>query len=239
MRIPYPSALALALLLPAANAALAGASVTATATSDYLYNGISQTGEKPAFQVGVDYEADGFYLGAWTSDVDVPLPGDDARREVDYYGGYRAAAGEQLAWDVGVSHYSYPRAEDSAELDYTEVYAGVTLWSHTGIKLWYSDDFSGDSGNAWFGRLSHTREWGGTAFTAEYNRVEHLDQPNYWNGRDGYNHWRIGAACDVAGFTVDLSYHNTDLEGGPEYSRDDGDERLVLSVSRSFELQPE
>lgn len=227
------AATGLVALSPWAQAELTG---TATVVSDYLFNGISQTGERPAFQASLDYSRGGFYAGVWTSNVDFPLDGDDAHREIDYYAGFAGDWSEQLGYDVGVSHYQYPGAESEAEFDYTEVYAALKLFGHTELKAWYSDDYSGNTGAAWVGRLSHTREWLGTAWTAEYSRVEHLDEEGYWNGRDGYNAWRLGAAWVVAGFDVELSYHNTDLRGGAEYSRDDGDERVVLSVGRTFTL---
>ena len=46
-------------------------SATLAATSDYVWRGISQTNEDPAFQAGVTYTSKvGIYAGAWTSNVD-------------------------------------------------------------------------------------------------------------------------------------------------------------------------
>ncbi|MEJ2521643.1 MAG: TorF family putative porin, partial [Gammaproteobacteria bacterium] len=52
-------------------AAAAGVSATVTATTDYVFRGITQSAEDPALQGSLDYEADsGFYVGAWASNVD-------------------------------------------------------------------------------------------------------------------------------------------------------------------------
>src|SRR3546814_12264093 len=49
----------------------------ATATSDYIFRGISQTSEKVAFQPSVTVEHEsGFYGYVWGSNVDFDEPGD-------------------------------------------------------------------------------------------------------------------------------------------------------------------
>ena len=46
--------------------------------SDYTYRGVSQTGQEPALQGGLDWAHDiGFYAGAWGSNVDFS-DGDEA-----------------------------------------------------------------------------------------------------------------------------------------------------------------
>ena len=63
--------------------------------SDYIFRGVSQTGEDPAIQGGVDLTSGSFYAGAWASNVDF---GDKTDAEIDVYGGYRTEAAG-FAWD--------------------------------------------------------------------------------------------------------------------------------------------
>ena len=54
---------------------------TVTVASDYMFNGVSQTGNDPALQASLDYAANqGIYLGAWTSNVDF---GGETEQELD------------------------------------------------------------------------------------------------------------------------------------------------------------
>ena len=74
-------------------------------TSDYMWRGQSQTMGGGAFQAGVDLDYEGFYVGAWASEVDF---GDDsASLEYDLYGGYKFAVSDKLSMDVGVIQYRW------------------------------------------------------------------------------------------------------------------------------------
>jgi len=58
-------ALATSFLLATSSAALADVSATVNLTSDYTFNGVSQTGNDPALQGSLGYAgADCFYTGA-------------------------------------------------------------------------------------------------------------------------------------------------------------------------------
>ena len=81
--------------------------------SDYVFRGVSQTRERPAISAGVDLTNNGFYAGAWASNVDF---GDSTDAEVDLYAGYRPeVAGYAL--DFGVIGYLYAGQPDGAFRD--------------------------------------------------------------------------------------------------------------------------
>jgi len=74
-------------------------------TSDYMWRGQSQTMGGGAFQAGMDLDYEGFFVGAWASEVDF---GDDsASLEYDLYGGYKFAVSDKLSMDVGVMQYRW------------------------------------------------------------------------------------------------------------------------------------
>ncbi|WP_449360370.1 TorF family putative porin [Alishewanella longhuensis] len=59
-----------------------------TASSDYLFNGVSQTLNRPALQGGLTYNfSNGVYVGGWTSNVDYD---EGTKRELDGWWGGRA-----------------------------------------------------------------------------------------------------------------------------------------------------
>jgi uncharacterized protein (TIGR02001 family) len=120
-------------ILPAAAVFASAAAVPATAqqgesfpvegnigvTSNYVFRGVSQTGDDPAVQGGLDYAHDsGLYVGTWTSNVNFA-----GGTELDVYGGYSGSA-EEFGYDLGVIGYLYPEADGDA--NFAEVYLGLS-----------------------------------------------------------------------------------------------------------------
>ncbi len=86
-------------------------------TSDYVFRGISQSRNAPAFSAGVDYahSPTGVYLGAWASTINwvndvATKAGVDAKTpfEVDVYGGLKGEIAKDVTYDVGAIYYYYP-----------------------------------------------------------------------------------------------------------------------------------
>jgi len=81
------------------------------AVSQYRFRGIEQTSGSPAVQAGVDFaHKNGFYAGAWTSNVTwiQDLNGaNSGTREVDYFLGFKTSL-SGVAVDVGYIRYSFP-----------------------------------------------------------------------------------------------------------------------------------
>jgi len=88
-------------------------------TSNYLFRGVTQTGDGAAVQGGLDYAHDsGLYVGTWTSNVNFA-----GGTELDVYGGFGGESGD-LGYDVGVVGYLYPEADGDA--NFAEVYLGLS-----------------------------------------------------------------------------------------------------------------
>ena len=97
--------------------------------SEYEYRGISQTSEKPAVQLNLDYShTSGFYLGAFLSNISwikdtksavqqglppstiavpVSLSGSAGGVELDLFGGYKFEIVKDITLDVGYLRYEY------------------------------------------------------------------------------------------------------------------------------------
>ena len=132
--------------------------------SEYEYRGISQTSEKPAVQLTLDYaHASGFYVGTFVSNIkwlkdtgDVLGDPMSANIEWDIYGGYKWGFAPDWTLDLGTLYYYYPGDINPAtaavtvnaltgtpvgvpKADTWEVYAGLS-WKWLSAKLSYSLD---------------------------------------------------------------------------------------------------
>ncbi len=145
--------LALLATLSCSFAAQAEWSSTVTLASDYLFNGVSQTDEKPALQASLDWAGDsGWYAGAWASNVDF---GDDTNLEVDLYAGFYQDINDNVGLDLGVAQYTYHGASYSDEGNYAEAYM---LWAigNTELNFWYAWDYFGTGAGHYIVMLNHT-----------------------------------------------------------------------------------
>jgi uncharacterized protein (TIGR02001 family) len=124
-----------AFLLMLSTTAFADLSGSATITNDYLWRGMTQ-GAENALQVGIDYNNDkGFYIGAWTSDVDF---GREVDREVNLYAGWSGALVDGVL-DVTVGYIKYDYQGDA--FDFEEYLVG---FSSNGFTINYYDTLDSD-----------------------------------------------------------------------------------------------
>ena len=218
---------------------------TATITSDYVFRGLSQTGEDPAVQASFDYKhPSGLFLGAWASNVDETIS--EGNIEIDLYGGYRGQLFDNLSYELSIIYYWYPGAGHDPDWDYVELHGGLSyafaklpLEPNVGVGFNYSPDFYGEDGNAYYysGTLRLTLPYSlGFGFELGYQDVEGdrtTGNGRGLDGRDGYDYlfWKIGLSKEVLGFNLDVSYYDTNEE---EYFGQIGDSRFVFSISRNF-----
>ncbi len=115
----------------------ANASVSANVNfaTDYIWRGMTQTGEEPAISGGFDYSAEsGFYAGIWGSNVNFS---DGAGSELDVYFGYAIETESGVGIDISYVDFTYPGATN---LDFEEI--GIAL-SYGDLGIGY---YSGQSG---------------------------------------------------------------------------------------------
>ncbi|MGV3578439.1 TorF family putative porin [Brevundimonas sp.] len=192
--------------------------------SDYVFRGVSQTDEDPAFQAGVDVSfGSGFYVGAWGSNVDF---GDDTDAEFDVYGGYRTELGG-FGVDVGVISYLYAGEPSGAEYNYVEYKAAISRAVGpvtAGAAVYYSDDFFGADDEA-------TYIEGNLAFApADKWTVSGAVGKQWLDVSDDYVTWNAGVAYALSdAYTLDVRYHDTDVDNVDIY-----DGRVVATLKAFF-----
>ena len=197
-------------------------------TSDYVFRGISQTLEDPAVQGGFDAAYGSFYAGVWASNVDF---GVDESIEIDYYAGFKPTLGP-VAADLGVAYYTYPGAgDDGAEYDYVELYAKGSVAPvekmSLGAAVFYSPEYTGETGAAYYVEANA----GFTVIDAlsVSGAVGFQDVEEGVFGEDNYTTWNLGGTYSLAGFGLDLRYHDTDYDG-----LEIAEERVVVTLKRAL-----
>ncbi|GIU09054.1 TorF family putative porin [Shewanella morhuae] len=228
----YSVAAGLLLIPAAANAQL---SATIKATSDYTFNGVSQTDNGPALQGSLDYGFDsGWYVGSFASNVDFGGD-DDTWLELDAYAGKVYQLSERLNLDIGLAYYTYHGDSFSDDYNYPELYSKLgydTSLGHSEAKLTYTWDYFGLGGGHYTMLLGHTISIAeGHDIRLSVDRSTSLDEDRWsWDGGKSFNHYRIAYMTDWSGFNFSLAAEDTSM------NLDTSDERLVLSVSRQFML---
>ena len=215
--------------------------------SEYEYRGISQTSEKPALQLNLDYgHASGFYIGTFVSNIEWLKDTAEAggfstsnKIEWDIYAGFKTEIAKDLVLDVGYLRYEYPGTgafNPSPNTD--EIYAGLT-YGPFNVKYSHSigdETFGiGNSKNSYFieGNLAYPIEAvKGLTLTAHLGHQEYKNNDFF-----SYTVWKVGAVYDFGnGLNVGGYFKGTDAESAAYTikGKDWGKERLVAFVTYSF-----
>lgn len=130
------------LLLSVALYSKVDVSYNLSATSNYVWRGMSQTNNSGALQGGVDLEYSGLYLGTWGSNISW-ISNPNSSLEVDIYGGY-ANSIASIDYDLGYIKYAYPQAQNGNNFD--EVYFSLGKdFKIVSFKVMYSFGLNGAS----------------------------------------------------------------------------------------------
>ena len=212
--------------------------------SEYEYRGISQTSEKPALQLTLDYaHKSGFYLGTFVTNIkwledtaEVNGFSSNANIEWDIYGGYKFEVAKDWLLDLGYLRYEYPSSGGfNPKPNTDEFYVGVTYGPAT-LKYSYavSDTFG----------VPNSKGSDYIELAVNYPVIDKvtlnaiLGHQNFKNNSHlSYTVWKLGATYDFGnGFNAGAYYKGTDGEEalwtvkGKDWSKD----RLVAFVSYSF-----
>lgn len=219
-------------LLGAASVANAGVTSTWTLTNDYDFRGNSQSAKDPAIQGSIDYAADsGWYVGAWGSNVDF---GDaDVDLEVDVYTGFAGSSEAGLGYDVGIVYYAYP---DESDFDYIEAYGSLAKDWFKG-KLWYSNDFGGDSTDG--DTSAFYLEANGTfPLPQNFSILAHVGYSwgDYWDDVVGDKtiDYSLGVGYTYNKFNLALKYVDTDTDAVVRDDVFNNEGRVIFTIATTF-----
>lgn len=218
--------------LAASGAAMAEFSGNIGATSNYLWRGVTQSGDDSAISGGIDYAHDsGVYAGAWTSSIA------GSGSEVDYYAGY---AGEVagFGYDVNLTAYTYPQQED---WDFTELgLSGSYSYFTVGYARTIAADADEDTGSMFVKDdqyyyasvdypLAEDMSVGATVGSYKFT------DDGVGNADLDYTHYQLAltkSAGDMGDFTFAYDKNSIDDDETTTYQEDSG--RLSVSWAKSF-----
>lgn len=122
-----------------------GAHGTISATSNYVWRGISLTNNNPALQADLYYIFNnGIYLGGWLSNVTLdPTNSSTPTLETALTIGYSGSFTDNLDYAIGIARYIYPGQPDS---DYNEGFVALN-YRILSAAVYYSNDVFASGGN--------------------------------------------------------------------------------------------
>jgi len=218
-------------LLGASAVAQAELSANIAAASNYLFRGITQTGDSAAVSGGLDYSHEsGLYVGTWASNVNF------ANVELDLYGGFGGDldVGDGLGYDVGTILYHYPGC-NFHDCDYAEAYGNLNYGIVSGgINYTYWGEINGsgpfDSGDVYYhGSVDLPIPLPNGFTTSVFG--------GYYDFSDAksYAHWGASVSKDAGDFgSFSMSYEQaTDDSGSNAVSTEDSANYWV-GWSKSF-----
>jgi uncharacterized protein (TIGR02001 family) len=191
------------------------------ATSDYRFRGISLNQRNFAAQGSLNVTGpDGFYVGAWASQVDfTPGPGNDPQVELDIYGGKHTDLWG-IDWNFEPYYYSYPSERGGHDTGYFEIQnqftkafgpltlSGTWAWSDN-LWAWSNNPaIKGGTGNALYGNAAYTIfDWLSVSGNLGHQWAQNAKDA----GSSDYTWADIGATLTWKSFALDLRYSGTDL----------------------------
>jgi uncharacterized protein (TIGR02001 family) len=193
-------------------------------TSDYVFRGISQSRNRPAFSGGVDYShtPTGLYAGTWVSTISwiddsysaANMTNSASRPrtpyEQDFYAGIKIGDAAGLNFDVGTIYYYYPRNKLDTSLgtvglkaNTNEVYGKIAYGPvyfkasyAIGDAIWVSNK----SGSYYLDLGADVPVMDGLVLNAHVGRfVFKQDATVLTDSRYNYSDWKIGLTKDFGG----------------------------------------
>lgn len=129
-------------ILGMSSVAQAELSATITAASNYLFRGVTASGDDAVVQGSVDYAHEsGIYAGTWVS----TLGGGNSGEEYDLYIGYGGEVNE-VGYDINVTRIGYTQCSDC---DYYELIGSLSYkWFTAGFAWTFESDVDEVAGQA-------------------------------------------------------------------------------------------
>ena len=204
-----------------------GLSGTFAVTNDYVFRGVSQTNEDPAFQAGLTYTAPfGLYVGTWVSNVD--FGGGDPDWEVDGFIGYGIDFAENWNFDVMVNRYNYPGAGSS---NYNELITKTTFLDTYSLTVAYTNDVYGMDENSFYYALG--ADW---ALPNDFSIGAHVGRTTYASGigYKDYTDYGVTVGKTWGPLNLTVGYYDTDSSGEYDFGKQNSDSRIAAVATVSW-----
>ena len=205
-----------------------------TATTDYLFRGVSQTMSAAALQGGVYVDnTSGWYVSAWGSNIDFvdsASPDDGARFEIDLVAGYTRAVSESVALSLDVNAYLYPSTREGVDYDYLEWLTSIDVDERHRFTVGFSNDVFNSGADGWYYFASTTVDLP-RDLTLELS-AGHYDLDDAYDA--SYSHGEIGIAGTLSAIDWRISHSTTSGDDTDLFDASTVGSRTVLTLSRWF-----
>lgn len=208
-----------------------------SATSDYVFRGVSQTRGAPALQADLHWHRDARWLaGAWASTVDVNR-GPGPTQELNAYAGHNWRLGSDWSAKLLAVAYIYPNDRPVRRWDYDELVAALAFRDTLTATVAWSPNLSGFvNGSAVEGREATSYEltanlpwrhaWVVNAGLGYYDLNELFGS--------GYAFWNCGVTYGAAPWQVTLARFGTSGQATTLYGDERTKDRWSLGVQWHF-----
>jgi uncharacterized protein (TIGR02001 family) len=212
-RHPVLLSVAVACAFGAAGAAWADGSLggSLVVTSDYIYHGLSQSRDDPAYQGDIHYRIDSGpgtsenFIGLWGSTISRATSG--GTYELNGYAGRTFLIDSQSSATLRYTHFAYPDDHGTPRYDYDELAGTWAYEDRVFVTVAWTPDTARYSERG-LGRCCRALSYDATvhqslgrAFTLSvalgYDEL---------NGASGYAYWNSGIAYAIGAFQLDVSY---------------------------------
>jgi uncharacterized protein (TIGR02001 family) len=215
--------------------------------SQYVFRGLTQTGEDLALQGGVDFtHSSGFYLGTWASNIswlEDAAAYKHSSLELDLYGGFASTIGDTgIGYNVGLLQYVYPGDTNTgfADAETTEIYGSLSYqWISAKLSVAVSNDVFGitNADGTYYAELNANYPIGETGLTVNAH-VGRQDYSGSGNDKFSYTDWKLGLTKSWSN-GINLGAYYTDTNANqPAYTDASGqylgDKQFTVFVQKTF-----
>ena len=211
------STIAAGVIMGLAATAQAEVSANIGATSNYVWRGVSQSGDSASVSGGIDYANDsGFYAGTWVGSL-----GEGSGGETDFYLGFGGEAGS-VGYDVGYIYYAYTEFDD---IDFGEIYGSISVAGFDlGLAYTVNNGSANDGGAFVSGDMYYSVGYG-FDLSEDYSLGLTVGHYAFDEASDGdYTHFQ----ADIATGDFTFSISKAQEESG------DDDVKFIVSWGTSF-----
>lgn len=229
------SVIAAAVLAATSTAAMAEVSMSVGVTSNYLFRGISASGDNAAVSGSIDYSHEsGLYAGIWASTLDTGVG-----EEVDFILGYGGSAGD-FGYDVSLVNITYPQQKD---WDYTELaLSGSYSYFTAGVAATIASDVDDVALTAEQFIEDDMYYYVSADIPLKDDFSLGLLAGNYTFEDDGvagakfdYKHYQIALTKSAGDYgDVTFAYDSTDIDDDPTTAYEEDAAHFTVSWSKTF-----
>ncbi len=202
-------------------------------TTNYMFRGISNSNNLPAFQGGLTYTflKSGIYLNIWGSNIDQPdSQGNTGTLEIDTIAGIANDIGDHFHYDINIDRYNYPKSS----LSYNEFIANAQFYFLT-AQLGYSTNVYNSHGNGTYYNIGATSPIP-PKYIFKLNDVTisgglgHYSLPRNL-GLYSYNDYNILLAKDIGIYNIAIQWTDT---AGNTHAGPLGGNKIIGTLTANF-----